>query len=193
MKRINLRLWLNASQRRALEMTFYLLILGLACSGGTLFMLFGKDSSVAEFSLAYAVPQADGAIIMSSLRWCLCIQLFGFFLGFCCLGQPLLVLLLAFHGFCTGCRLTELSDTAADASPVLYIISAIYAAAVSFSLLLCVRESVRLACKSMKVCLYGSDSLDMRRRFKLYFVRYIIVFFLIAAETAGYAGLCKIW
>lgn len=192
MKWMNLRLWLNASQRRTLEMICFLALLGAGCITGTVFMLSSGDSVLCRFCLAYGLPQTDGNILLTSLRWCGGMLIMSFFLGFCGIGQPLLITLLFLHGFSAGCCLTELSlDTAAE-EPLIYAAAALYTIAASFTLLLGVRESARLSCTSMKACLSESDSSDMRRRFRLYCIRYAVLIALVIAESTGFTAICKI-
>lgn len=192
MKRINLRLWLNTSQRRTLEMACYLVLLSAGCVAGTIFTLTDTVNSLSRFCLAYGLPQTDGSILLASVRWCAGLLTMSFFLGFCGIGQPLLITLLVFHGFSTGCVLTDFSEHAASAAPVMYIAAAVYSAAASFTLLLGIRESFRLSCTSIKACLIECDSSEMRRRFRMYCIRYMVLMVLIIAESAGFAGLCKI-
>lgn len=192
MKWLNMRLWLNSSQRRALETGCYLAVLGIGCIAGTLFMLTDTGSSLCRFCLAYALPQTDGNVLLSAFRWCAGVLILGFFLGFCGIGQPLIITLLAFHGFSAGCCLTSLSMNIAADAPLIYACAALYTAAASFTLLLGMRESARLSCVSMKSCLSENDSFNMRRRFRMYCIRYIVLLLMILAEGAGFAAVCKL-
>ncbi len=182
MKRINMRLWLNDSQRRLLEMVCYMLLLAVGCALGTICFRSGNAGRLCDFCTAYAVPNIYDNIMLSSLRWCFCILAASFFLGFCGIGQPFLCLILAFHGFGTGCVLTELSSGSADGNPLTYILSALFAVITSFTLLLGVRESVRLACTYGKACLSDTEPSEMRRRLRMCILRYIILGSLITAE-----------
>lgn len=192
MKWMNLRLWLNTSQRRALEMMCLLVLLCAGCITGTVFILNGSDNVICRFCLAYGLPEISTGILLSSLRWCGGILIMGFFLGFCGIGQPLLIMLLYLHGFSAGCCLTELSLDIAAEKPFMYTAAAVYTITASFTLLLGMRESARLSCTSMKACLSESDSSDMRRRFRLYCIRYAVLIILIIAESAGFTAICKI-
>ena len=183
MKRINMRLWLNDSQRRILEMVFYMILLAVGCALGTMCFRSGKTQELCSFCTAYAVPHIYDNIMLSSLRWCFCMLAVSFFLGFCGIGQPFLCLILMFHGFGTGCALTELSSGSADGNSFTYILSALFAAAVSLTLLLSVRESVRLAFTYGKACLSDTEPFEMRRRLRMCALRYLILGVLITAES----------
>ncbi len=187
MKRINVRLWMNESQRRTLEMFFYLILLAAGCMLGTLCLLSGKAEELAGFCTAYAVPHIDGNIMLSSMKWCSSLLTASFFLGFCGIGQPFLCLLLAFHGFGTGCALAGLFSDYLLENISVCIIAAVFAVLVSMTLLLGVRESVRLSFAYIKAYFYDTDTSEMRQRLRMCFLRYIVLAFLITAECGFFA------
>ncbi|MGN0632176.1 MAG: hypothetical protein ACI4JN_12710 [Ruminococcus sp.] len=195
MKMLNMRLWLTSSQRRTFELLAYMLLLSAGCTAGTLFMLNEWDNPVCRFCLAYGIPNVSlkgAGLLISSLIWCMGVMLLSVFLGFCGTGQLPLAFLLGFHGFSTGCTLTSLSQNATIRMIPLYALAALYAVAVSYILLLGVRESMRFSCEYIHIYLYGADSSEIRRRLRLYCVRFAVLTVLLFISSLIYTLLSGI-
>lgn len=190
MKRMNLRLWLTASQRRRLELFAYMIMLAAGCIAGMLCTTKCGDVFLCRFSEAYGIPgnyNGTAEAFICSVRWNLSVWLLSMCLGFCAIGQPCLAAVLVLHGFAAGCCLTRLSaDITAGMLPG-YALSAVFTVAVSFIILLGVREAVRLSGISVKVYFSETDAPEMRRRLKLYFVRFAVLFVMILALSILYA------
>ena len=179
---LNFRLRLTSSQRRTFELLAYMLILSAGCIAGTLFMLNEWDNPVCRFCLAYGIPNVSlqgAGLLISSLSCCMGVMLLSVFLGFCGTGQIFLALLLIFHGFSTGCTLTSLSQNLTLSMLPLYALAALYTAAVSYMILLGVREAMGFSCTYIHTLLYGADSTAARNRLRLYCLRFAVLLILL--------------
>ncbi|MDD6268913.1 MAG: hypothetical protein PUA84_02500 [Oscillospiraceae bacterium] len=190
MKRMNLRLWLTASQRRKLELFAYMVILAAGCTAGMICRIKCGDIFLCRFSEAYGIPgdyNSMAEVFVYSLRWNLSIWLLSMYLGFCAIGQPCLAAVLVLHGFSAGCCLTGFSENMTARMLPGYVLSAVFTVAVSFMLLLGVREAVRLSGMWVKVYFSGTDAPEMRRRLRLYFVRFTVLLVMIISASLLYA------
>ena len=191
MNRMNIRIWLTASQRRALGIFCYMVLLIAGCAAGTICRMTDAFAPLCQFCIRYGIPclsNMDGSLFLASMRWNGCILLMSFCLGFCAIGQPFLCTLLVLHGFGLGCLLTGLTDAASVRTLLFpYTLAAIYGMAVSFLLLLGVRESMRLSCVYLKICTQSADAQEMCRRLRMYAVRFVVLLLLILSVSGLYA------
>ncbi|MBQ8515758.1 MAG: hypothetical protein IJ496_10210 [Ruminococcus sp.] len=185
MNRMNIRIWLTASQRRTLGISCYMLLLIAGCAAGTICMLAGKLDRLCSLCLKLGLSiSGEGPLLLSALRWNGGLLLLSFFLGFCAIGQPLTGLLLAVQGFSMGCLLTEMTHGMTGQMQLLqYLLTAAYELAVSFILLLSVRESTRLSRVYAGICTQGADAPEMSHRLRLYSLRYGVLLILMLAFT----------
>lgn len=189
MNRMNIRVWLTVSQRRTLGIFCYMALLIAGCAAGTISILTDRLNSFCSLCLQFGTfPSEEGGLLLSALRWNGCILLLGFFLGFCAVGQPFLGILLAAQGFSMGCLLTEMTHGMTGQMQLLrYLLTAVFEMAVSFVLMLGVRESTRLSCVYAGICMQGADALEMSRRLRLYVLRYSVLLLLVLASCGIYA------
>lgn len=195
MKMLNMRLWLTSSQRRTLELAGYMLLLAIGCIAGTLCMVKSEDNPLCRFCLLYGLPDvsSQGAkLLLSSLGSSTGIMVIAVCLGFCGTGQIFLALLLIFHGFSTGCTLTSLSQNLTLSILPLYALAALYTAAVSYMILLGVREAMGFSCTYIHTLLYGADSTAARNRLRLYCLRFAVLLILLFISALIYTLLAGI-
>lgn len=193
MKRMSLRLWFTASQRRKLEIFTYMLLLAAGCIFGTFFMIRHEDSSVCRFCIKYGIldPSEDITVVfISSIIRNELLCFISMIFGFCAVGQPFLIAVLIIHSFISGCCLSKLSEELTAAAIPVYILTSVYTIIISFILLLAVRESMRLSCASMGVYVSETDTSDMSKRLKFYLIRFCILILMILAASGIYALCC---
>ncbi len=194
MKRMSLRLWFTAAQRRKLEIFIYMLLLAIGCILGTFCVMKYEDSSMCRFCITYGMTGDTASsldVFFYSLMRNGCLWFLAFFLGFCAIGQPFLLAVLTIHSFVSGCCLAKLSKELTVSALPLYVLTAVYTITVSFILLLAVREAMRLSCSSFGVYVLETDTLDMGKRLKFYLVRFGVLLFMILAASGIYALCCK--
>lgn len=178
MKMLNMRLWLTASQRRTLSLAVYMLLFAAGCIAGTFCIINFKDNSLCKFCLMCGLPDTSSEgikLFLSSLSYSIGILTLALCLGFCGIGQIFLTALLLFHGFSIGCILTSLSQDFTISILPLYALAALYTAAVSYIILLGIREAMNFSCTYVHVLLYGAESSDMRNRLHLYCLRFAVL------------------
>ncbi len=196
MNRMNIRIWLTASQRRALGLFCCMVLMIAGCTVGTICTLTDSWEPLCRFCVRYGISWGDfgeGSVFLAAIRWNGCVLLVSFCLGFCAIGQPFLGALLMLHGFGVGCMLMEISDTGAGKTMLLqYIFTAAYGMGASFLLLLGVREAVRLSCVYIRTCICSTDAQEMSRRVRLYALRFGVLLIFLLAASGIYAFLYRI-
>lgn len=195
MKRMSLRLWFTAAQRRKLEVLIYMLLLAIGCILGTFFVMKYEDSSICKFCITYGMAgdSADGSdVFLYSIMRNGGLWILTLFLGFCAVGQPFLLAVLTIHSFVSGCCLAKMSKELIVSALPLYILTAVYTIMVSFILLLAVREAMRFSCASLGVYVSETDTLDMGKRLKFYLIRFSVLLFMILTASGIYALFCDV-
>lgn len=187
MNRMNVRIWMTASQRRTLGLFCCMLVMLAGCTAGTVCMQNGTLEPLCQFCIRYGIRSETNNIFWGAVRQSGGILLTGFCLGLCAAGQPFLCLLLALQGFSTGCLLTDLIGEGFSQMILLrFVLTAVYAIAASFLLLLGLREAMRLSCVWIRACVQETEPLELRRRLRLYGVRFAVLFLLLLAAGGIY-------
>lgn len=194
MKRISLRLWFTASQRRKLEIFIYMALLVLGCMAGTFFTQKYENIPICRFCIKYGMPEllANNAdVFFTAVFKNTGLLILSMFFGLCAVGQPCLLGVLLFHSFSAGCCLVKLSSGITVSGIPVYIAAAAYTAATSIILLLAVRESVRAATAAFRMYVSENDGeLSICKRLKLYFIRFGVLFFINLVSSGIYAVFC---
>ncbi|MBQ8687991.1 MAG: hypothetical protein IJ512_05530 [Ruminococcus sp.] len=196
MNRLNIRIWMTAAQRRTLALFCCMLLLTAGCAAGTICMEKNALEPLCQFCLRYGVPCPDSrtnSIFLSAMGWNGSMLLAGLCLGFCAVGQPFLCALLALQGFAVGCLLTRIAEAGFSQQMLLqFSLGAVYGIAASFLLLLGMREAMRMSCIYLKTCTQDCEAAAMRRRLRLYGIRFGAILLLLLAASGIYALLYHI-